>query len=1080
MAADFSRVRANPLLDYAGVELKQGGVVLDADANELVAILDRRLRALASDTLGRARVSSTTPHAFKVTDVGGTLAIARGRLYVDGLLAENHGVASAIPAKREFDDLMAEPSFTDPIGYAAQPYLPSAPVLPNGGRHLVYLDVWNREVTHLEQPALVERAVGVETSSRRQTVWQARVLADRLGAGVSCKSPDADFAGWSDLIAPSTGVLTTGTFDVAPADDPCELPPSGGYRGLENQLYRVEIHHPGQPGGSATFKWSRENASVGSRVASIVSKHELELETLGLDDVLRFNDGDWVEITDDWSELTRDPAAPRGEMRQITIDERTRRISFTGDLPDKMLPPAPAIFPDSAFPKTTNLRVRRWDQKGRVFRTNPGGNPVQVQNLDAAGSKGAINVPAAGVRLLLESGVTVSFDSTGTKGFNAGDYWVFAARTADASVEKLNREPPRGIHHHYTRLGIWDVDAGTVSDCRHPWPPTCESCDCACTACVKPETHASGKFTIQDAVDRVRKTGGTICLHAGQYTLDEPVRIARTASLRVFGQGPATVLVAPGSAFVIEQGAAIAVEDLAIISLGQQPAVRVRTALGLALRRLTIVLAGRDDLRAAGIALAGVVAAVSIAENLIVAPDGVRAAEKEDDRQPFLITAALHVENNILVCGNRGVTLAGPVAHLHDTRICDNDVLGCRELGVGALGVAFLGASARFERNNLNVDGSGVVSAIDGTWIEANKLNQRRPGQRLPSEVGIALTTGLDPNGSDQCQILANQVIGFRRAGIVVAAPSRELIVKLNIIERCGNGILMDDAAETGSLSIENNHLRDIGPAPGQGGQGLPTIGIGVTRTESATVAGNILRRVGTEAAANQQLLIAGVLSAGVERLRVHGNEISELGPLADIGGPVAGIIVSPPYTMAEISHNRVERETQASGQPSGTPWIALRISEPAPREHLVFTLADHVLLPIDDVRSLVFMGKRAHVYSAKAEVDLFGAAVARGGSASVLGNVFIARGSQPAIDVIARAELLFSDNRCELRGNRQDPAVQLRTAVAIVNANRVRNGGPISIRVDRPALVAAMGNITTGRIDATLRPAMVPLNLRG
>ena len=75
--------------------------------------------------------------------------------------------------------------------------------------------------------------------------------------------------GWSALIAPSTGVLTTGTFEVAPVDDPCELPPTGGYRGLENQLYRVEIHDPGQPGGAATFKWSRENASVGSRVASM-------------------------------------------------------------------------------------------------------------------------------------------------------------------------------------------------------------------------------------------------------------------------------------------------------------------------------------------------------------------------------------------------------------------------------------------------------------------------------------------------------------------------------------------------------------------------------------------------------------------------------------------------------------------------------------------------------------------------------------------------------------------------------------------------------------------------------------------
>src|SRR5207253_1963155 len=98
--------------------------------------------------------------------------IGRGRLYVDGLLAENHGAESADPAKRSFDDLMSEGRFTDPIGYAAQLYLHNPPALPTAGRHLVYLDVWDREVTHLEQSDLVESAVGVETSSRVQTVWQ--------------------------------------------------------------------------------------------------------------------------------------------------------------------------------------------------------------------------------------------------------------------------------------------------------------------------------------------------------------------------------------------------------------------------------------------------------------------------------------------------------------------------------------------------------------------------------------------------------------------------------------------------------------------------------------------------------------------------------------------------------------------------------------------------------------------------------------------------------------------------------------------------------------------------------------------
>src|SRR5262245_5429264 len=190
IAPGSSPVPDNPLLDYAAVELKQGGVLLDADANELVAILDRRLRALAGDVLGRATVGANTPDAFRITLAAGGLNIGRGRLYVDGLLAENHGAAD--PAQREFDDLMAETRFTKPVPYDAQPYLPAAPALPRAGRHLVYLDVWNREVTHLERPDLVETAVGVETSSRLQTVWQVRVLAEEAAAGTTCASPDAD------------------------------------------------------------------------------------------------------------------------------------------------------------------------------------------------------------------------------------------------------------------------------------------------------------------------------------------------------------------------------------------------------------------------------------------------------------------------------------------------------------------------------------------------------------------------------------------------------------------------------------------------------------------------------------------------------------------------------------------------------------------------------------------------------------------------------------------------------------------------------------------------------------------------
>src|SRR4029079_7963153 len=141
-------------------------------------------------------------------------------------------------------------------------------------------------------------------------------------------------------------------------------------------------------------------------------------------------------------------------------------------------------------------RVTRWDQAGVA--------------VDAAG--GVITVSATPPSpLVLADGVQVSFDVDPSGGdFHVGDYWVFAARTADASVEELVEEPPRGIKHHFCRLAVVTFPDSVV-DCRQPpSQPEGEAC-CDCTVCVTPESHATGTLTIQDAVNMVSSTGGKIC-----------------------------------------------------------------------------------------------------------------------------------------------------------------------------------------------------------------------------------------------------------------------------------------------------------------------------------------------------------------------------------------------------------------------------------------------------------------------------------------------------------------------------------------------------------------------------------------
>ena len=99
MSFDTSRFTFNPWNDYSGVVMEQGRVQLDSDWNEWLAQLLRRIQAGTLDILGQAVYPATTPFAFQITvttDASGVnhVNIGPGRMYVDGLLAENHGAQS--------------------------------------------------------------------------------------------------------------------------------------------------------------------------------------------------------------------------------------------------------------------------------------------------------------------------------------------------------------------------------------------------------------------------------------------------------------------------------------------------------------------------------------------------------------------------------------------------------------------------------------------------------------------------------------------------------------------------------------------------------------------------------------------------------------------------------------------------------------------------------------------------------------------------------------------------------------------------------------------------------------------------
>jgi nitrous oxidase accessory protein NosD len=543
MSGDYSRHRFNPRNHYAGVKMQQGRVQLDADWNEWTDLIDRRTRAETVDTFGVfpsagiggvAVVSPQTPEAFLIEVSGGGLSIGPGRMYVDGLLAENFGDENG---PQSFDRVLTELHGQNPINYTQQVYHPAPDNLPTGGSHLAYLEVWQRETGHLQRPDLVEKAIGVDTTTRTQTVWQVRLL-ENIDSSITCSSPDSDLGEpWADIIAPSAGRLSSRDVGVPPDSDPCELPSSGGYRGLENQLYRIEIHNGGGL-GEATFKWSRDNASVAASVVEVVSSTKLKLASLGRDSVLRFNTGDWVEIIDDWRELSGAGGNPQqriGEIRKVTVDDASQTISFSPALPASLIPTETG---DNTLEKR-HLRVIRWDQKG-VVRDHADN---VIVDLDAPGSQGLIPVPAVDTWVTLENGVQVQFGRDPVTGnFRCNDYWNIATRTADASAEHLIEAPPQGVHRHYTRLALVTFP-NDETDCRTHWPPEFDG-GC-CTITVKPGED------IQAAIDSLPAIGGCICIKTGLHQIIKPLRIensnivmhGESAGARIRRENGASVLV---------------------------------------------------------------------------------------------------------------------------------------------------------------------------------------------------------------------------------------------------------------------------------------------------------------------------------------------------------------------------------------------------------------------------------------------------------------------------------------------------------------------------------------------------------
>jgi hypothetical protein len=294
-------------------------------------------------------------------------------------------------------------------------------------------------------------------------VWQVRASADfPPGSGAAIADwPAIDrdeartrWADWEKDIgsADRPALRARARSDSSDALEPCLASPDARYRGLENQLYRVEVHSGGAA-GDATFKWSRENGAAVFPIESL-SGSGATVATLGRDVGLGLAVNDWVEVLDDRSVL-------RGErqplIRVASVDPLERLVVLES-APDGAVGQNPALHPI----------LRRWDQQ-------EGPEASGFPRFDSA--TGLLRIEEGTGEddwLKIEDGIEVQFQPGGR--YTAGDYWLIPARTAIEDVDWPEEaggpaaRPPLGVEYAHAPLALVDKD-GNVLDMRSTFGP---------------------------------------------------------------------------------------------------------------------------------------------------------------------------------------------------------------------------------------------------------------------------------------------------------------------------------------------------------------------------------------------------------------------------------------------------------------------------------------------------------------------------------------------------------------------------------------------------------------------------------
>jgi photosystem II stability/assembly factor-like uncharacterized protein len=473
MHGDFSRLPARPRR-YDGVYLQQGRMLLDADWNEQTDLTRARLEEALADLVG---TGSPDRGGVVHANDDGTVELRWGRIHVDG--AQAH----LLP-----DDELAPTAAA--FVYEHQADYPQPPPRPDGP-HVLYVDVWDRDLGVLEDPDLLEPALGgADTTRRSRTVAQVKWCPSKDGQPI-CLDPDRN---------PPRGTarLEIELWDEREESDPCD-PCAGEFEldaEVSNELFRLEVHDvvgPANAPDQVTLKWSAENASEAHTVDALPTGFRSESHA--------------YEFFDATSDL---------QLGVRLANEAPKRGALRGSLPEE---------PTGVGPPW----VRRWDGFCTLARTSLGGWSLvgdgdRTLAVDAGGvlSTGAGSATHGHVSLgdrfeVNLRSLVIRLQLTDSR-FVAGDHWRATIRQdlPDEAAVRLESTEPIGPVHHIAVLA-YDRGDGTLTladeaSRRALTFPRLSALDADHVAYTAPDGGPSGLFgnshdTVRRALDRLCQLG---------------------------------------------------------------------------------------------------------------------------------------------------------------------------------------------------------------------------------------------------------------------------------------------------------------------------------------------------------------------------------------------------------------------------------------------------------------------------------------------------------------------------------------------------------------------------------------------